>query len=160
MDVLRRFVRQALAYVGAPYIWGGNGLEVFNVATLKLERHQHRVGNLLVNVFDCCGLVNVSLHLTGGPDWRGKKNAQTLFDDLVPAEQLLGMGHLLFYGPHQSRVTHVAICLGVDGWIVEAAGGDQRNTRLPSSGSVRVRGWNERGDLLGARKLPPFTTSH
>lgn len=151
MDALRLFVRKALGYGGAPYIWGGNGHEVFNTETLKLEPSRFKP-----SVFDCVGLVNVCLKESGGPDWRGLKNAQTLFDELQPAPHVLGVGHLLFYGARQSNVMHVSISMGLDGWIVEAGGGGRMTRTLPSPGSVRVRDWTERQDFLGARTLPSF----
>lgn len=151
-DPLRRFVRKALSYCGAPYIWGGNGQFVFNAFTKRLE--SNRFGR---HVFDCVGLVNVALSETGGPDWRGLKNAQTLFSDLQPSEHALGLGVLLFYGAGPTYVSHVAISLDTEGWIVEAAGGGRQTVSLPSPGSVRVRDWQERGDYLGSRVLPPFT---
>lgn len=155
VDPLRKFVRKALGYVGSPYIWGGNGRLVFSVERKALEAS--RFGP---SVFDCCGLVNVCLKEVGGPDWRGQKNAQTLFDELAPAKQMLGLGTLLFYGARQSLVTHVAISIDTEGWLVEAAGGGRINLTLPSPGSVRVRDWQERGDFLGARILPLFTTTN
>jgi len=151
-DPLRRFVRKALGYCGAPYIWGGNGLQVFNTSTKRLE--SNRFGR---HVFDCVGLVNVALAETGGPDWRGIKNAQTLFGDLPAAERALGLGALLFYGSGPLNVSHVAISIDTEGWIVEAAGGGRQAVSLPSPGSVRVRDWQERGDYLGTRVLPAFT---
>lgn len=149
-DPLRRFVRKALGYVGAPYIWGGNGLQVFSPSK-RLE--PNRFGR---PVFDCVGLVNTALKEVGGPDWRGTKNAATLFAELQPAEHSFGLGTLLFYGASASNVSHVAISLDSEGWIVEAAGGGRQSISLPSPGSVRVRDWQERGDYVGSRALPPF----
>lgn len=139
----------ALSFVGAPYVWKGKGDVVWTPKGLTA----HTFGGL---VFDCSGLVTVSLKRAGGKDYRATHNAQAMFDQWSPAPDPTAAGVVRLYGSSAKHVTHVAISLGVVNgkqWVVEAAGGDQ-TTLCPKAGACVRQGPERRRDFLGARQVP------
>ena len=138
--------------MGAPYVWRGKGLELWDAAGAK----SHHWGE---PVFDCSGLVTTAIHEAGGPDWRLTHSAQTLFDALARAETPRTprgtFGELKFYGASPKSVTHVAIDLG-HGLVLEAAGGDATTTTpaIARARGARVRVvFDGRHDCVGAGPL-------
>ncbi|HZD69955.1 MAG TPA: bifunctional lytic transglycosylase/C40 family peptidase [Actinomycetes bacterium] len=88
----------ALAQLGTPYRWGGDGLEEGG--------------------FDCSGLVHAAYQAAG---IRLPRTAQTQYDadpHLPPASQLLP-GDLVFFGTGPANVTHVGIVIS-PGQMVDA----------------------------------------
>lgn len=153
-----RFLDELLHCQGAPYVWKGKGMHLWD----RDKGHiAHAFGR---DVFDCAGLVTTALQRSGGPDWRYTHNAQTLFDLSIPAVLRSRPLHLLFYGPHEKAVDHVAVIIGCAACHdppkylkIEAAGGG-RQTLVPQVplGVARVMVRREnRTDFLGERMLPP-----
>jgi len=139
----------ALSFLGAPYVWKGKGWKLWSPTGLIA----HSFGR---QVFDCSGLVTTSLLRAGGPDLIATHSAQTMFDQFAEAPDPTARGVLRFYGDRQTRVTHVAICMGpVNGKVevLEAAGGDSR-TDCPKPGACVRVGPELRRDYLGSRVLP------
>lgn len=131
----------ALAFLGRPYIWGGDGSGRFHGG------------------FDCSGLVVECLQAAGC--LQGDHTAQGIYTALKKA----GWGEvalphvmandILFFGKDTSHITHVAICCSSRGQYVEAGGGGSK-CRSPetSTGMVRVRPLGSRRDLVAALCAP------
>lgn len=131
----------ALAFLGRPYIWGGDGSGRFHGG------------------FDCSGLVVECLQAAGC--LQGDHTAQGIYTALKKA----GWGEvalphvmandILFFGKDTSHITHVAICCSSRGQYVEAGGGGSK-CRSPetSTGMVRVRPLDSRKDLVAALSAP------
>lgn len=157
-----RFLDELAARQGAPYVWGGKGLSLWSPTGLIAHPWT-------VPVYDCAGLVTVSLMAAGGPDLRATHSAQTLFDASSPAQVPHRPGTALFYGSDAKGITHVAIVLGCGAcpasglmgrhgyWKVEAAGGGRGTTTpqrdLLGLARVTIRREN-RADLIEARDFP------
>lgn len=140
----------ALSFLGAPYVWKGKGDVLWTPKGLTA----HTFGKL---VFDCSGLVTVSIKRAGGKDYRATHNAQAMFDQWSPAPAPQAAGVLRFYGKGPTAITHVAFSLGLDArgrqLVLEAAGGDQ-NTTCPKFGACVRQGLETRRDFVGARVIP------
>lgn len=146
----RDIIKHALAYVGAPYVWRGKGLELWDAAGPK----SHHWG---FPVFDCSGFVCAAYLEAGGPDLRFTHATQTMFDEFPHrSTDALEFGLLKLYGSGPKTITHVALSLG-NGLVLEAAGGDATTTS-PSVAKARgacVRvGFDGRHDFLGWRCWP------
>jgi cell wall-associated NlpC family hydrolase len=133
------FLAKAFALEGTPYIWGG-------------KNHQG---------IDCSGLVTVSLHEAGGPDWTQTHGAANLWEALPKVEeQELVRGHLVFFGNERGHIYHVGIYLDAKETL-EAAHGDHTCTNLEEAkrrdqgrgARVCRRNWR-RASLKGFRALP------
>lgn len=147
---VRDVIKHGLAYVGAPYVYRGKGLELWDPSGPKT----HHWG---VDVFDCSGLVTTAYRDAGGKDLRFTHAAQTMFDEFPHrSADALEFGLLKFYGASVKAVTHVCFSLG-NGLVLEAAGGDA-TTRTPADAKARgarVRVvFDGRHDLVGWRALP------
>ena len=128
----------ALKFVGAPYIWGGDG------------------SGKCSGGFDCSGLVLECLWAFGILP-QGDMTAQGIYDILY---RQLGWYNapkskekpddILFFGKDTNHITHVAIAIG-NGLMVEAGGGTSKcKTAATSTGMVRVRPISWRKDLVAA----------
>lgn len=143
----RTVLLKALLHVGKPYVWGGKGLKLY-------DKMKGLVSNpWSEEVYDCSGLVTCAMQAAGGPDWRPSHSAQTLFNELPPADDS-GFGRALFYGAADDKVTHVALSLG-SGLVIEALG--PKDCTSPTDARrldahVRV-GEPGRHDFRGARLL-------
>lgn len=110
----------AKAFIGAPYIYGGNG-----------------------PYFDCSSFAQEVL-ASVGLDPRGDQTAQTLYNNLRDRHwpSQLGEGSLLFYGESRNKITHVAIALD-EKTMIEAAGGDSKTLTIEDANKrgamVRIR---------------------
>lgn len=124
-----RFLEAAASRVGAPYIWAGKGGYRIDAQGLTVP--------LSPFGYDCSGLVTSSLHEAGYNDHRNNWNAQAMFDQLGQA-LTPRMPCLAFFGGDAKSIHHVCICLEefIDGWVLEAAGGDQ--TTLSAEPGKRV----------------------
>lgn len=147
---LRDVIKHALTYAGAPYVWCGKGLELWDPAGPKT----HHWG---FEVFDCSGFVTTAYLEAGGKDLRFTHAAQTMFDEFPHRSADAGeFGLLKFYGASMKAVTHVGFSLG-NGLVLEAAGGDA-TTRTPADAKARgarVRVvFDGRHDFLGWRCWP------
>ncbi len=124
-----RLVAQARKHIGSPYVWGGKGHSLFNLEHLNLE-----LSHWDIAVFDCSGLITVSLWELGFCDWRGSHNAAALQRECEDVDlSRLEQGDLLF------RPGHVAIFVSGNGdkaRVIEACGGDQ-STRSPAAAAKR-----------------------
>lgn len=150
MNFSQRVISKALAKLGLPYVWGGNGVQCWSAAGAVPTQ---RVAGCPEG-YDCVGLVKSAAYESGAPDIRMTANAQTLYDRL-PAP-LVGEEFVLrFYGKGPDKIWHVAFDLG-HGLRLEAAGGDHTTTTyleaLKRSAAVRV-GFELRNDLVGIRSL-------
>lgn len=165
MSYLDDVADAAIRYLGCDYVWGGNGLKVFDSQRLGLILHSWGV-----QVFDCVGLVNTAIAEAGGPDNRGKENANTLFHGLIadPTVDPFGYGMLLFFGEaaepgKPAYASHIALSLG-NGLTIQAAGGGARTVspdiakalgaRVQIRREVWAGGRVRRNDFLGSR-VPP-----
>jgi cell wall-associated NlpC family hydrolase len=148
--LIAAMVAIALTFVGSPYVWKGKGSVMWTPTGLTL----HTFGK---PVFDCSGLVTVSLKQAGGKDFRATHNAQAMFDQWAPAPDPAAAGVVRLYGKGPTSITHVAISLGRDAYgavqIVEAAGGDS-STTCPKAGACVRQGRERRSDFVGARVIP------
>lgn len=147
------WLRALLATQGAPYVWGGHGMELWAANGMV----PHAFGG--VDVFDCSGLVTTTLWRIGSVDWRRSHNAQYLYEACAPTPDRQPLA-LRFYGPSVLDVRHVAVNIAAwgksDVLKIEAAGGG-RETTAPRSplGNARVMVRLEnRADFLCARSLP------
>lgn len=133
------FLKAALGFLGAPYLWGGRSW----------------------SGIDCSGLVTVALHAAGGPDWRATHNTDTLWGELA-AVDLPAAGDLVFYGGSgPDDVEHVMIHLAL-GMVFGASGGGRHITDLVTAQKARasVKVFETipyRPDLRGFRTLPLTT---
>lgn len=134
MSKLETMIQYAMAFVGTPYIWGGDTFAGF----------------------DCSGFVQEVLRSIGH-DPAGDQTAQALYSQLTEtskADNRLVRGAVLFFGKSKERITHVALCLG-DGLMIEAGGGGPsirtRDDAESAGASVRVR--PIRQDLVAAVSL-------
>jgi cell wall-associated NlpC family hydrolase len=146
----RDVIKYALGYLGAPYVWKGKGLELWDVAGPK----SHHWG---FPVFDCSGFVTTAYREAGGKDLRFTHAAQTMFDEFPHrSADASDFGLLKLYGASPANVTHVGLSLG-NGLVLEAAGGDATTT---SPSLAKARGacvrvvFDTRRDFLGWRAWP------
>lgn len=131
----------ALKFVGAPYVWGGDG--------------SGKCGG----GFDCSGIVLECLWAFGLYDG-SDTTAQGLHKALsakgwreVP-RGLENAGDVLFFGKDAAHITHTALAIG-DGLMVEAGGGGSKcKTPATSTGMVRVRPIAWRDNLVAALREP------
>ena len=130
------FVVYALDQLGKPALWGAKGPDAF----------------------DCSGLVTSGIRAVGGPDLRNCDNAQCLFNDTMPlsSPEMALPGDLLFFGPSQEHVAHVAIVLA-GGRSIDAAGATSTTTDIhdavKAGASVRTHAnYYYRSNLLGAHR--------
>jgi hypothetical protein len=153
LPMVDRFVEFAAAQTGKSYIWAGKG-----------DYRIDSSGNVVAldsPGFDCSGLVTCALHAAGFNDHRNDWNAQAMFDTLSTALPRPNLA-LAFFGQGMKDIHHVCICLegDVTGWVIEAAGGDQR-TLTPQDGARvffhRVAFWGPAA-CQGYRALPVVTT--
>lgn len=127
LPIVDRFVEAAVAKVGAPYIWAGKGGYRIDAQGLTVPLNPFG--------YDCSGLVTCSLQEAGFGEHRNDWNAQAMFDQLGTALPRPNLA-LAFFGQGLKDIHHVCICLegDVSGWVIEAAGGDQR-TLAPQAGA-------------------------
>jgi len=134
------FSEYACKFIGAPYIWGGNG--------------SGKSGG-----FDCSGLVLECLWAFGlydGPDTTAQGLYKALSKKGWVSVDAKGMAHddILFFGKDTKHITHTAICIG-GGLMVEAGGGGSKcKTPATSTGMVRVRPVAWRKNLVAALREP------
>lgn len=97
----------AYSFIGAPYIWGGNG-----------------------PYFDCSGFAQEVL-ASVGLDLPGDQTAQRLFDGLLARgwEECSNPGSLLFYGTTRDTISHVAVQY-YNGLMLEAGAGDSKTVSI------------------------------
>ena len=138
-DLESNIVEYALHFIGKPYRWGGKG----------------PIG------LDCSGLVCEALKAFGIV--KTDLDAQSLFKVFLQVSARVStpkIGSLLFYGPNEVEIKHVAIALD-DAYIVEAGGGGHLIVTLDlaeSAGAmVRVRRNDYRMDLI-ACLVPNYQT--
>lgn len=127
LPMLDRFIEAAAVKVGDPYIWAAKG-------SYRIDA----TGSVVAidpAGFDCSGLVTCCLYEAGFNDHRNDWNAQAMFDTLGTALPRPNVA-LAFFGQGLKDIHHVCICLegDVSGWVIEAAGGDQR-TLAPQPGA-------------------------
>lgn len=121
----------AVAFVGAPYRWGG----------------ENPMGG-----FDCSGLVQEILRAVG-MDPAGDQTAQMLYDYFKTRSDsdARQFGALTFYGTSLSRISHVGFMLD-DVHMVEAGGGGSSTLTVDDAikrdAFVRIRPYNVRRDLV------------
>ena len=123
MTARARFVELASRRLNrAIVLWRGKGYFIFDVdAPGSLRTH-----GFPSEVFDCSGLVSVSLMGVGGPDLRATHNAAAFFAASEPVEFLEAQaGDLVFYGDAAAKPSHVAIADG-NGGVVSADGATSR----------------------------------
>lgn len=154
MSPYSRFVDAALSFQGCHYIWGGKGKYIFNS---KLEMHKFTDPDdqqMLLNVFDCSGLVTVALHMAtvGKLDLRGSHSAQTILDTFPECDRDFGDGCLILYPGH------VAVDLG-RGRVVDAHRGNASTTSVLAAIQANARVEVHRDirparTILGYRKVP------
>lgn len=123
--------RYALAFIGIPYIWGGNN---------PLEG------------FDCSGFVQEVL-ASVGMDPPGDQTADTLYrmlKDEYGITEEPGPGALVFFGTGE-RIIHVGFCL-TDKIMIEAGGGGRscrdRDSAAKKGAFVRIRPIHRRRDIV------------
>jgi cell wall-associated NlpC family hydrolase len=138
----------ALAFLGTPYIWGG----------------QSQQG------VDCSGFTILVLQAEGLLPNRFDANSQGLYDyfRINGAYEVRrpSKGCLVFYGKDRQSISHVAVCL-TGGQIIEAAGGNS-TTKTPEDAAkrgahVRIRPIDYRKDIVAIldidiKKVLPIRT--
>lgn len=149
----RIFVNTCLSYQGAPYIWGGKGLFVFDPIKLKLQMHKFVTDqNVPISVFDCSGLVTLPLYNLFGIDLRATHSAAEILRTFPECNKDFGDGCLILYHGH------VAVDLGRD-LVVDANRGDhtclsvldakQRGAQVEVHRTIRPA-----NAILGYRRIP------
>lgn len=130
-----KFRDYALAFLGKPYIWGGNG----------------SIG------FDCSGFVVECLQAFGvlpNGDWTSQgllERFSRLGYAKVRKTEIKGL-EVCFWG--KERATHCSIALD-DKFMIEAGGGNSRSTSVSNSnGIVRIRPLTYRTDFITAYRVP------
>ena len=125
----------AMALVGKPYIWGGQGPDGFDCSGLCIELYQS--GGVLPHRFDTTaqGLYNRFSQPSEGVHLTAPR-----------------FGALSFYGRSIRQITHVAFCL--DHWrVLDAGGGNSSTTTAERAAEqdamVRIRPLNYRKDRVG-----------
>ena len=119
------FIRKAEAYLGTPYVWGGD---------CPAE------GGL-----DCSGFVFNALNDVGIKV--GRTTAQGYYNKFAANACGQGTkGALLFFGKSKKNVTHVAISLG-DGRMIESIG-SSKNTKTNKGKGVTISRISRRKDLV------------
>lgn len=154
MTTEERFVDIALTHVGCHYIWGGKGQLIVTAQGLKKHGFTDLSElHLPLDVFDCSGLVTVSLFQAtqGKMNGMATASAQVIFDTW-PIAKSEEDGVLRLYPGH------VAISLG-RGRVVEAAGGDHTTTSVLAAveRGAKVRVGSDlrlESTLLGLRRIP------
>lgn len=116
-------------FIGWDYVWGGNGAQV--------------------DGWDCSGLVQeglASIGLWGKQDTTAAglyKHFASNSRKVIRAD--VDTGHLLFFGEHLTKITHVAVAANKY-QMIEAGGGSQ----TVKGGMVRLRPIVWRSDFLAA----------
>lgn len=163
MGFISKFIDEASAVIGCPYIWGGNGDTIWTPEGMKdVATHlgPNPYGPELA--FDCVGLVKYALKKAGGPDITATHNAQTIWDEVVKPDW--SGPQLLFYGADTSRIIHIAI--DICDWgnahgeaprlVLEAAGGGHLTStwEAAKAAGAHVRfGRQLRSDYVGSAPL-------
>ena len=155
MTAYSRFVDAALSFQGCHYIWQGKGKYIWTPSKLMLHGFSDlNDPQLLLNVFDCSGLVTVALHMAtvGKLDLRGSHSAQTILDTFPECDKDFGDGCLILYQGH------VAIDLG-RGRVVDAHRGNSHTTSVLAAIQANARVEVHRDvrparTILGYRKVP------
>lgn len=131
-------IKYALAFLGKPYIWGGDDP---------------------MRGFDCSGLVQ-ELLASVGKDPAGDQTAHGLYLHFSANGTLIQKPEeaaLAFFGTEQ-RITHVALCLN-DYQMIEAGGGGSStktvNDAIAQNAFVRIRPISNRKDLVAFFRLEP-----
>lgn len=122
--------------INKPYVWGGNGPDVF----------------------DCSGLVWFLLKQAGYAGFENDHNCAHLWDKLKHIDEPK-VGDLAFYGAGKNLITHVMIYWDKCGKMLGACGGnsDVTSVEIAKKKGARVRFRDTpfyRPDFLGFRKLP------
>ena len=108
--------------------------------------------------FDCSGMVSEALKATGHLPNKSLRNAQMLYDYLLPKgiSSRVTKNSILFFGKSTKKITHIA--LAWNDWQMIEAGGEGRK---PSDlGSVRMRPISMRGDLVAVINLAFSDSNH
>jgi cell wall-associated NlpC family hydrolase len=104
------FLKTALAYLGTPYVWGGDD----------------------PSGFDCSGLVIEALRSVGlieGADFTADDLLKKFASQIVTEPE---RGCLIFFLNSEGRAVHVGICLDRF-FMIEAGGGDSKVTDAASA---------------------------
>lgn len=129
------FTRYALQFVGTPYIYASNG---------PLS-------------FDCSGFVLELLKCAGFNPPMKDMNSQQMYTWISglqnPSIKKVDCGTILFYGPNNHSISHVAMMLDHQ-TIIEAGGGDSTTVDLKAARNmgwamVRIRQFGHRKDFIG-----------
>lgn len=138
MDKKQLLLTYAMAFLGIPYVWGGESPQAG---------------------FDCSGFVQECLKSIG-LDPVGDQTAQGLHNHFIREGKRCApeSGALIFFGSSLMNITHVAIALS-DWQMIEAGGGGSKNTDLDAAirygGFVRIRPIAARADFVTAI-MPSF----
>lgn len=128
------------AYVGRPYIWGGDDP---------------------IAGFDCSGLVLELLTSIGHWPEHQDATAQQIHDHFLPSSKpdVQEFGSLVFYGKDSSSITHISIIIS-PGFILEAGGGGSKTLTvedaIKQNAFVRVRPFSHREHERVAVLLPNY----
>jgi len=130
-------VLYSLTFLGVPYRWGGeNPMEGY----------------------DCSGFLQEILSSVG-LDPPGDQTAQTLYNSLSKKDWRsgLGKGSILFFGSSREHISHVALCVDVEGeTMIEAGGGNSSITSVfyasKHNAFIRLRPISNRTDLVAVLK--------
>lgn len=150
----KNFLDFALQECGTPYIWGGKGNRMWDLAGLATHKFVD-ANNKPITVLDCSGLVTWALYLaTGGRfDLRGSHSAKVIWDTFPEARAEDAVKLLLYK-------SHVAIELNSElGLVLDANRGDE-NCRsvlhaMERGAKVEVhRNLRHPDTLLGYRRIP------
>lgn len=118
-------IEVARQYIGCPYVWAGKKDFLFDPVKLALVPNPWRPAR----VFDCSGLVTVSLKDAGGPDWRASHSSGALrafcwpvpWPELQPGDLLFRAGHVgIYVSKSEASLANIV--------VLEAAGGDRSTT--------------------------------
>lgn len=139
-----KFIAEANACLGKPYIWGANGPDSFDCSGLVL--HAYRSAGGKAPDMTCEGLASLC---------RKNGSLTTVAADELHLADILP-GTLCFYGFSISRPTHVMIAFG-DGRVIGASGGGRGTTQPVPGRCVKFQPKPDyRPDLVAVGELPLF----
>ena len=135
MKLVDRLIQYEMAFLGKPYLWGGD---------------DPMAG------FDCSGLQHEGLSAVGlAPPTRTTAQGMFAFynSNARGWTGIMKPGTLLFFGKSLKEITHIALYLG-DGLMLEAGGGGSRTTdqktAIVMNAFVRIRPVSRRSDLVAS----------
>jgi cell wall-associated NlpC family hydrolase len=114
---IEEMIEYGKRFIGCPYRWGGNGPQ-----------------------FDCSGFVQECL-MGVGLDPRGDQTAQALYDELLTSGWKIfqARGSIMFFGKNTHKITHVAIALDENDFMLECGGGGRYTASEMNGAMVRIR---------------------